>query len=321
MKLSSKLDLVNIASSKGYRPEILEKICLLLEFSEQIKSSRTIRETLVLKGGTAINLFCSKELPRLSVDLDFNYIGSLDLDEMRSDREKISNAILDSATRLNMSVKRNPQRHAGSKSVLVYNSLMGNRGHIEVDINYMYRTPIWDISYGTPAPWLKQVELPILDIHELAAGKLKALLERDASRDLYDSYQLFTKWNLDFNKLKLSLILYLAMSNSSWDMISTDNITYSVDDIRAKLIPVLHKETITNFHHNIIEQWAIKIIDTCKEKVKKLLLFNNKESEFLRLVQKEGVIKPDLLTKDNVLCEKISNHPLLIWRAKKNTKS
>lgn len=319
MKISSKADLINIASSKGYRPEILEKVCLLLEFSEQIKSSRTIRETLVLKGGTAINLFCTKDLPRLSVDLDFNYIGSLDLDKMRSDREKISDAILDNAAKLNMSVKRNPKRHAGSKVVLVYNSLMGNRGHIEVDINYMYRIPIWDITYSSPAPWLKQVELPILDIHELAAGKLKALLERDASRDLYDSYQLLTKWDLDFNKLRTSFVLYLAMSDLKWNSISLDNITYNIDDIRKKLIPVLHKETITNYYHNKIEEWAIEIINECKERLKSLLPLNNKELEFLRLVQEDGVIQPDLLSDDNNLCEKIIKHPLINWKAQKKS--
>jgi predicted nucleotidyltransferase component of viral defense system len=319
MKISSKADLINIASSKGYRPEILEKVCLLLEFSEQIKSSKTIRETLVLKGGTAINLFCTKELPRLSVDLDFNYIGSLDLDKMRSDREKISDAILDNAAKLNMSVKRNPQRHAGSKVVLVYNSLMDNRGHIEIDINYMYRIPIWDITSGSPAPWLKQVELPILDIHELAAGKLKALLERDASRDLYDSYQLLTKWDLDFNKLRTSFVLYLAMSDLKWNSISLDNITYNVDDIRKKLIPVLHKETITNYYHNKIEEWAIEIISECKKRLKPLLPLNNKELEFLRLVQEDGVIKPDLLSNDSSLCEKIIKHPLINWKAQKKS--
>ena len=318
MKISSKADLINFASNKGYRPEILEKVCLLLDFAEQIKSSKIIRETLVLKGGTAINLFCTKELPRLSVDLDFNYIGSLELDKMRSDREKISDVILDNAAKLNMSVRRNPQRHAGSKAVLVYNSLMGNKGHIEIDINYMYRVPIWSITSGYPAPWLKQIDLPILDIHELAAGKLKALFERDASRDLYDSYQLLTKWDLDVNKLRTSFVLYVAMSNLKWDSISLDMISHNVDDIRKKLIPVLHKDTITSYYHNKIEEWVAEIISECKKRLKTLLPLNNNELEFLRLIQEEGIIKPNLLSNDADLCQRILKHPLINWKAQKS---
>ena len=36
-----------------------------------------LSDRLALKGGTAINLFCTDQFPRLSVDLDFNYIGPL----------------------------------------------------------------------------------------------------------------------------------------------------------------------------------------------------------------------------------------------------
>ena len=41
-----------------------------------------LKERLVLKGGTALNLFFF-DLPRLSVDIDLNYIGQLDRQDMQ----------------------------------------------------------------------------------------------------------------------------------------------------------------------------------------------------------------------------------------------
>lgn len=50
----------------------------------------------------------------------------------------------------------------------------------------------------------------MLDIHELAAGKLSALVGRTASRDLFDTHYLLTKTALDIKKLREFFIVYLA---------------------------------------------------------------------------------------------------------------
>ena len=42
----------------------------------------------VLKGGTALNLFVLRH-PRLSVDIDLNYIGALEREEMLEKRPRI----------------------------------------------------------------------------------------------------------------------------------------------------------------------------------------------------------------------------------------
>ncbi len=56
--------LKNEADTHGYRPEILEKVYRLLDLVEVFMASSYLKDRLVLKGGTAINLFCSKTLPR-----------------------------------------------------------------------------------------------------------------------------------------------------------------------------------------------------------------------------------------------------------------
>jgi len=44
----------------------------------------------------------------------------------------------------------------------------------------------------------------LLDLHELAAGKLAALLSRNASRDVFDAVELLRREDLDRAKLRLA---------------------------------------------------------------------------------------------------------------------
>ena len=81
-RLSSKEQLMKQAHTEGYKPEILEKVYRLLDVFQQIISVPFLKERMALKGGTALNLFCLANLPRLSVDIDLNYIGSLDREIM-----------------------------------------------------------------------------------------------------------------------------------------------------------------------------------------------------------------------------------------------
>ena len=63
---TSERDLRVIAREHGYRPEILEKVYRFLELIEMFMAVPFLRKNLALKGGTAINLFCTDKLPRLS---------------------------------------------------------------------------------------------------------------------------------------------------------------------------------------------------------------------------------------------------------------
>jgi hypothetical protein len=55
------------ASEHGYRPEMVEKVYHLLGLLEEFMAVPYLSDRLVLKGGTAINLFCTDQFPRLSV--------------------------------------------------------------------------------------------------------------------------------------------------------------------------------------------------------------------------------------------------------------
>ncbi len=80
MKIS-KQELIREAKKTGFRPEIMEKVWHLMAILDGISVHPFLKDRLVLKGGTALNLFFF-DLPRLSVDIDLNYIGKLDKNDL-----------------------------------------------------------------------------------------------------------------------------------------------------------------------------------------------------------------------------------------------
>ena len=76
------------AAELDLNPATLEKTYRLLTVLNEIGSHNLLSQVLALKGGTAINLF-NADPKRMSVDLDFNYVGAVSLQESQVDRPKI----------------------------------------------------------------------------------------------------------------------------------------------------------------------------------------------------------------------------------------
>ena len=187
----SKSEILSAAESTGFNTEMVEKVIYLLSLLNVLNSHPFLKGKWVLKGGTALNIFIF-DLPRLSVDIDINYIGALDREEMLQDRPKIEQAAQAVFFREGFTIKRVPNEHAGGKWRLRYSSFTGHSSNLEVDLNFMFRQPLWAIrpvdSYSIGNFQAKSI--PILDLHELAAGKLAALLARRQPRDLFDSHRI-----------------------------------------------------------------------------------------------------------------------------------
>ena len=86
---TSERELTREANETGFRPEIMEKVWHLMSILDGISIHPFLKDRLVLKGGTALNLFFFDfDLPRLSVDIDLNYIGQLDRQKMLLERQR-----------------------------------------------------------------------------------------------------------------------------------------------------------------------------------------------------------------------------------------
>lgn len=82
------------AADSGFQIGPLEKITRLGEFVSHIARHTVLSKSLALKGGTALNL-CFGPPKRLSVDLDFNYIGYVEREKMLEDRPQIEAAAVE----------------------------------------------------------------------------------------------------------------------------------------------------------------------------------------------------------------------------------
>lgn len=87
---------------------MLEKVAYLLGLLEAFGRHPFLKGKLVLKGGTALNLFVLN-VPRLSVDIDLNYVGAEERDNMLAERPKIEQAIQAVCAREGFVVRRMPQ--------------------------------------------------------------------------------------------------------------------------------------------------------------------------------------------------------------------
>lgn len=233
-------DLQREAAATGFLPETLEKVVRLLSLLNGLRTHPFLKTRVALKGGTALNRFVF-DVPRLSVDIDLNYIGGADRDVMLAERPKVEQAVQAVCARERLKVNRIPGEHAGGKWRLTYESAAGRSGILELDVNFLLRTPLWPVlardsrRIGT----YQATQVPMMDLHELAGGKLAALLSRAASRDLFDACELLRRQDLDRTKLRLAFVVYGGASRTDWRTVSLDDVKLDANEFQGKLLPLL----------------------------------------------------------------------------------
>ncbi len=301
------------AEATGFRPDVLEKAIQLLGLLDAIQSHPFLRGKLALKGGTALNLFVF-EVPRLSVDIDLNYVGAEDRETMLDERPSVEEAMQAVFSRQDLGVRRIPQDHAGGKWSLRYPAAAGQSGRIDVDVNYMYRVPLWPTttmdSYSLGG-W-RATGIPVVNIHELAAGKVTALLARRRARDLFDSRLVLSMPGIDLSRLRTAFVVYGAMARRDWRTVSADDVAFDPAELSSQLVPALRLGGVPDLE---AVAYGKNLVNECREALGALLPFDDAERAFLDLLLDEGNVDAALLTRDEMLQERIQAHPLLEWKA------
>jgi len=305
--------LVNQAEVTGFRPDMLEKVGLLLQLLDAVRSHPFLKDKLVLKGGTALNLFIF-DVPRLSIDIDLNYVGAADREDMLTERPKVEEALQAVFSREGFTVRRVPAEHAGGKWQLRYPSAGGQGGNLEVDVNFMFRVPLWPVKtmHSRPVGIWQAVGIQVVDVHELAAGKLSALLSRRQARDLFDCSNLFRLGGLDRERLRLAFVVYGAMSRKDWRTIAPNDVDFDIADLEQRMLPMLRDTGIERIQQ---EHFGKGLVEDCRNLLTGLLPYTKAEMEFLNRALDKGEIAPELLTPDRGLQDRIKRHPLLEWKA------
>lgn len=301
------------AEELGFVRDTLEKVTRLADFLEYLNTNPILKDSLALKGGTAINLTIFN-LPRLSVDIDLDYLITNSREEMLENREVINTTI--DGYMVSQGYSKNPKTknpHSLDSWVYDYMGASGNRDNIKIEINYSLRSHV-----------LEPEERPIITEHftseykvkslapiEIYGSKINALLSRAAARDLYDTrnmirFGLFDKSEEEL--LRKCVVFYAAVSakdlNKTFDTKAIESITQR--KIKTDLLPVIKRRDDFELES------AKKLV---KEYISDLLVLTSEEKEFLDRFE-NGEYLPELLFDDKKILERIKNHPMAIWKTR-----
>ena len=303
----SKQYIYEIAQKSGFLANNTEKVIRLLDVLKFIDHEfNGISHQLILKGGTAINLIYTN-LARLSVDIDLDYVGSLEKEQTLKDRERILESLDNYMLKEGYSVS---SKSRGS-AILVsrtdaYINAYGNRDNIKVEINFIDRIHILPIVNRKINYFDKEVMINAPLEEELFAMKICALIDRSKPRDLYDTFRLKNDFlNLEKDKLRKLTVFYLSLdgifelNENSFKGIEA----VSQDSIKKELLPVLKKNE--KFSLEAIKQEVINFLQD-------LLVLTNDETKYLEEFSK-GTFNPSLLF-DVCSTERAAKHPMVKWR-------
>ncbi len=309
-----RISLGRQAKELGFVRDTFEKVCRLADVLSFMEKDPLLSNSLALKGGTAINLTVF-DLPRLSVDIDMDFSRDVSREVMMQEREQISNRIqkymVASGYTLSSKTK---QYHALDSFVYEYVNAGSMKDNLKIEINYMLRCHILPVSSRTVnLPWIdNKITALCVDPIEIFSAKTVALLNRSAARDLYDIFNL-QKYSLFDEQqkalLKKGVMFYAAIASETvpeyYDFSGIEGI--SAQKIKRDLTPVLRRA----------EHFDLVLAQSQVKEYLEEILFSEDNCSFWTAFAK-GEYKPEELFDDAELLSRIENHPMALWKCKKN---
>lgn len=312
MPIYDKVEIGRAAQQYGFVRDTFEKVIRLKEILRFLNEEDYLREHLLLKGGTAINLTVFN-LPRLSVDIDMDYTPNDTKEDMLVAREKITSLIKEYMETEGYYLSPSSRfTHSLDAFYYQYQNSGGNKDMIKIELNYSLRAHILEPVQRKilPKAFDDGLLIRMVDPIEIFAAKGNALISRAAARDLYDWGNMIAEdlFNNEKDLFRKCFVFYASISaetiNRNFDTSAIDSLKF--DKIRRDLFPVLSRKD--NFK---LEERKTQ----AKEYISELMQLTEKENEYLdRFIAKEYV--PELLFNDERMLERIKDHPMAIWKCK-----
>jgi predicted nucleotidyltransferase component of viral defense system len=294
----------------GYRVPPLEKIVRLGDLAGDVARHPLLGRVLALKGGTALNL-CFGPPKRLSVDLDFNYTGHRDREKMLVDRQRVEEAVVELARRKGYRVQLSRNAFAGRKFYLVYRSVLGPEERLELDLNFLFRVPIAATRKGElwqPGE-LDRPEVRMISLQEIVIGKMLAMLDRGAARDVWDLANLPEPAN-DVRGLPSFRAWFIALSA----ILDHPLPTYTLNRLEGlvtqravveQLAPLLSVDAPLRAEDLVKPTWA---------EISEFLTLKPNESSYIASIER-GEVHPEMLFVDDPeAAQRLAEHPAILWK-------
>ncbi len=301
--------------TEGFDEKTIEKIFRICDILQRISLVDFTKERLSLYGGTSLNFLHFKNIPRLSLDIDFNYrdLQTGDWEKERNKIDSILKKILSDLKYSDNNIKIQAQ-YPITRFTIHYKTKNNEQDSIKIEIGYLRRMPIFQDDALLPFSHLETDEKIVIKTpksEEIFGNKFCTLLYRHkdqtviSSRDLFDVYTI-SKNDFDNEMFEIAVAIdslmrpepriYKHSLKTILDNISIDNELLNL--IRNREVP----EDLKTKSHDFIS----KYISISKEKYQEVIdaFFDNYE------------FNPELFKNYKILNSEISSHPSILWNLK-----
>ena len=300
----------------GFSAREIEKVCRISDLLEDVSAVKFLSDRLSLYGGTALTFIYSKEILRLSVDLDLNYrhINGKDWGDVRREVDQRIKDLLYRQGYRESDIAISPT-YPLARIVAQYTNTLGSKDSFNIEIGYMRRIPIlrMDTSaqfkhIGTQETF--PVKTPIKE--ELFANKWCALLYRQTPRDLFDIYKI-AEMDVDLEVLrKCAVVDSLMRGKPRLHEIDIEETVRKIP-IDSSLRNLLQTEKLQSFNFDEMRrqtvEWSKSVIASLtKDEIKAIDIFYG-----------QATFEPNLIDEKGVLHEDIKDHPSIKWALTKLT--
>lgn len=297
-----------VARQEDFDQDAFERAYRLAHLLREIGEEDWLAPRLALKGGTCVNFFHAP-LPRLSADIDLNYIGSLDRERMLQERPEVEKRLQDLAREHGYAADRSGGSYIMSRFSLRYANAKGTPDGVKADVNYLMRLPLYGVERrDLPAIFdLDPARVPCWTREEVMGSKLKALAVRGEARDLFDAARFFAAAPAaDAKRLRKALLFYAHMDDARMGTVDLGHVgALGEKELNDRLYPLLRSRERPS---------ADAMRDIVLPRVKEMLVLTEREASFgERLLAHSYDAR--LLFEDGEVADGIERHPAGLRRA------
>jgi predicted nucleotidyltransferase component of viral defense system len=301
--------------TSGFNPRLIEKIYRIGDILQKIYTTEYTKKRLSLYRGTALNFLHFKDIPRFSIDIDFNYRDQQQNDwaQERNEIDTIIKKILHDLHYNNDDIAIQPS-YPLTRFDVGYITEDGGKDSLKIEIGYMRRIPVLPSDIFLSFTHLRTGDQFLIQTpqrEELFGNKFCTFLYRygeentASSRDLFDLYTI-SKMKLNTTLFDIAVVIDSLMrkeprlyNRNPGNIIKNVMIDDQLKNlIRNRLVPADIKEKTQIF--------LTEHLDNSKKKYKTIIdtFFDDHQFE------------PTLVKHYNLLNTHIIDHPSILWNLK-----
>ena len=271
--LITQQSLKRIASQKKLPAGVVEKSYVIAWLLKEIYQNETLKEALVFKGGTALNVVYFPETWRLSHDIDFTRVKDVDAEELRRGfADVFSSLVANSGIRVLFD-----SYHVTVGSIVARVQFIGPldfKNSLKLDVTFdekLLHEPVWR-RVSSVYPDLVSFDVNVYPLNEILIEKIRSIIQRGRSRDYYDVWRLLKVKDVEMGAVERQLIEKCQINDVPYrpDLIFNYDRLKEAGSYWEKSLNVLTKE-LPKFE-DVISELKVRLSFSFKDGENRILL-------------------------------------------------